>query len=249
MAPSNLHLKRVFSEAFHQLDRNGKRLRPGLSSIEVKFYPYAGLHHTIRIRSGRVFVRLSDLFQKAPPEVIRALAFLLVARLLSRKAPSTEEKIYRTFAFSPELQRASDLARKRRGRKVISSAQGKIYDLDKIFDRLNRRYFDGQIEKPTITWSQRRARSILGHHDSVHETITISKALDSRDVPEWFVEYILFHEMLHIKHPARLINGRRYYHTSAFRADEQRFQRYEQAQEWLERVIRRRGREVRARAA
>jgi hypothetical protein len=23
--------------------------------------------------------------------------------------------------------------------------------------------------------------------------------------------------MLHIKHPARMINGRRYYHTSAFR--------------------------------
>ena len=245
MPESNIHLKRVFSEAFHHLDRNGRRLRADISAIEVKFYPYAGLHHTIRVRSGRVYVRLSDLFQSAPPEVIRALAFLLVARLLSRKAPRAEERIYRSYAFSPPLLRASDLARKQRGRKVISSAPGKIYDLDKIFARLNRRYFAGEIEKPTITWSRRRARSILGHHDSVHETITISKRLDSPEVPEWFVEYILFHEMLHIKHPARLINGRRYYHTPAFRADEHRFRYYQQAQQWLDRVIRR-GRQVRA---
>ncbi len=248
MPQSNLHLKRVFSEAFRQLDRNPRRLIPDIGDIEVKFYPYAGLHHSIRIRAGRVYVRLSDLFQAAPPEVIRALAILLVARLLSRKAPRAEEQIYRSFAFSPQLLRASDLARKQRGRKVISSAQGKVYDLERIFARLNRRYFDGGIAKPVLTWSQRRARSILGHHDAAHDTITISKILDSTEVPEWFVEYIIFHEMLHIKHPARLINGRRHYHTPAFRADEQRFRHYEEAQEWLDRVVRR-GREVRARAA
>jgi len=67
-------------------------------------------------------------------------------------------------------------------------------------------------------------------------------------VPEWFVEYILFHEMLHIKHPARIINGRRYYHTSAFRSEEKSYPRYEQAQEWLDRVVRKRH-ELRARAA
>jgi predicted metal-dependent hydrolase len=72
--------------------------------------------------------------------------------------------------------------------------------------------------------------------------------LDSPEVPEWFVEYILFHEMLHIKHAARIIKGRRYYHTPAFRAEERTYPRYEQAQEWLDRVIRRRH-ELRARAA
>jgi hypothetical protein len=247
MSQPNLHLRRVFSDAFRQLER-GRRFRPDISDIEVKFYPYAGLQHTIRVRAGRVYVRLSDLFQAAPPEVIRALAFLLVARLLSRKAPRDQERIYRAFAFSPQLLRASDIARRQRGRKVFSSAHGRVYNLEKIFARLNRRYFDGEVEKPVLTWSQRRARSILGHHDAAHDTITISKTLDSRDVPEWFVEYILFHEMLHIKHPARIINGRRYYHTSAFRAEEQSYPRYQQAQEWLDRVVRKRH-ELRARAA
>jgi len=248
MPQSSLHLRRVFSDAFRQLERGRQRFRPETGDIEVKFYPYAGLHHTIRVRAGRVYVRLSDLFQTAPPEVIRALAFLLVARLLSRKTPRDQERIYRSYAFSPQLLRASDIARRQRGRKVVSSSLGQVYDLDRIFSRLNRRYFDGAVEKPVLTWSQRRARSILGHHDAAHDTITVSKALDSVEVPEWFVEFIVFHEMLHIKHPARIINGRRYYHTAAFRAEEQSFRRYEEAQEWLDRVVRKRH-ELRARAA
>jgi hypothetical protein len=248
MPQSDLHLKRVFWDAFRQLDRAGRRFRPDMDAIEVGFYPYAGLHHTIRVRSGRVHVRLSDLFQTAPPEVIQALAFLLVARLLSRKPPRDQEQIYRSYAFSPPLVRASDIARRQRGRKVISSAIGEVYDLERIFAKLNRRYFDGEIKKPILTWSKRRARSILGHHDAVHDTIVISKTLDSREVPEWFVEYILFHEMLHIKHPARIVNGRRYYHTAAFRAEERSFPRYQHAQEWLDHVVRKRH-ELRARAA
>src|SRR5215468_726094 len=232
MPQNNLHLQRVFSDAFRDLDPKGRRFRLSVADIEVRFYPYAGVHHTIRVRSGRVYVRLSDIFDAAPPDVIRALAFLLVSRLLSRKAPVAHEKIYRSYAFSSQVLRASDIARQKRGRKVISTPRGKVYDLDELFSRLNRRHFDDQLEKPVLTWSKRRAKRILGHHDSVHDTITISRTLDSRDVPEWFVEYILYHEMLHIKHPARLQNGRRYYHTNAFRADERKFPYYEQAQKW-----------------
>jgi predicted metal-dependent hydrolase len=243
MSQPNQHLKKVFGDAFKQL--SGSQSVP---DIEVKFYPYAGLRHTIRIRSGRVYARISDVFKGAPPEVIRAVAFILVGRLLSRKCPKIYERVYRQYSFAPEVVRASDLARRHRGRKTISSSRGKFYDLDKLFARLNRRYFDGTVQKPELTWSQRRTRRILGHHDPVHETITVSKTLDAVDVPEWFVEFILFHEMLHIKHPARLVNGRRRYHSNAFRADEQRFSRYQEAQDWLDGVVRQR-RIFRARAA
>lgn len=233
MAGSESNLSALFADAFRQLGGN----RP-VPEIEVRFYPYAGLHHTIRIRSGRVYVRLSDICRDAQPSVQRAIAFMLVAKLLSRRVPEVHQRVYRDYACSPQVLRASDIARRRRGRKVVSSARGRVYNLDRLFDRLNRNYFDGRLAKPTLTWSQRRTRRILGHHDSVHDTIVISKTLDTRDVPEWFVEYILYHEMLHIKHPARLIDGRRYYHTNAFRADERRFPRYDEAQVWLERIAR-----------
>jgi hypothetical protein len=222
-------LRTLFIDVFRQLERNR-----ALPEVEVKFYPYAGLHHTIRLRSGRVYVRISDIFKDAPLNVHRALAFILVAKLLRKRTPEVHDRVYRDYACTPQVLRASDLARRRRGRKIISSSKGLVYDLNKMFTRLNRRYFDNSLEKPTLTWSQRRTHRILGHHDAVHDTIVISKTLDSRDIPEWFVEYILYHEMLHIKHPARLINGRRYYHTNAFRSEEQRFPFYHQAQELLD---------------
>ena len=89
---------------------------------------------------------------------------------------------------------------------MTTSPRGKVYDLSEMFDRLNARYFDGALERPLLSWSQKKARRILGHHDRVYETITISKSLDSAQVPEWFVEFILYHEMLHIKHAARMIH-------------------------------------------
>jgi SprT-like family protein len=235
--------KKFFLDAFHHLGRNR-----GIPVIDVRYYPYAGLRHTIRVRSGQVYVRLSDLIKDCPPEVMRSLAFVLVARLLGKKIPVVHERVYRDYTLTPEVMRSSDIARRHRGRKMISSAQGNAYDLDKMFSKLNRRYFDSGLEKPTLTWSQRKTRSILGHHDRVYETITISKSLDSSQVPDWFVEFILYHEMLHIKHAARMINGRRYYHTTAFRIDERRFAKYDDAQRWLEQVARQR-RVPRTRAA
>lgn len=243
MSQPQHHLTALFSEAFRQLDRNH-----AAPEIEVRFYPYAGISHKIRLRSGRVYVRISDIFKNAPTEVHRALAFILVARLLRKRTPETHERVYRAYAYSPQILRALDLARQQRGRKLVSSARGRVYDLDKMFQRLNRRHFDEELEKPVLTWSQRRTRRILGHHDAAHDTIVISKTLDDREVPEWLVEYVLYHEMLHIKHPARLIKGRRYYHTNAFRAEEQRFPYYEQAQRWLE-LIAEQQRIPRARAA
>lgn len=239
------NLNSLFQDAFRQFEPR----RP-VPEVEVRFYPYAGLHHTIRVRSGRAYVRISDVFTNAPRDVFRALAYILVARILAKQTPAVHDRIYRDFACSPQVLRASDIARRNRGRKMVSGSRGSIYDLEKIFNRLNRRFFDGELPRPILTWSQRRTRRILGHHDPVHDTIVISKTLDDRDVPEWFVEYIVFHEMLHIKHPARLINGRRYYHTNAFRADEHRFPEYEEAQEWLNHVARKhRATRARARAA
>jgi hypothetical protein len=244
MPDSQPTLGALFIEAFRQLAPK----RP-VPEVEARYYPYAGLNHTIRMRSGRVYVRLSDILKGAPPNVQRALAFILVAKLLRRKAPPFYDKVYRDYAVAPEVLRSSDLARRQRGRKLVSSAQGSVYNLERMFRRLNQRHFDGELQRPTLTWSQRRTRTILGHHDGVYDTIVISKTLDSEDVPEWFVEYILYHEMLHIKHPARLINGRRYYHTKAFRTEEQRFPFYREAQQWLDHIARQRRTLQRARAA
>ena len=133
---------KFFADAFRHMGGNR-----GVPAIEVRFYPYAGLRHTIRLRSGRVYVRLSDICKDSPPEVLRALAWILVARLLGKRVPTIHDRVYRDYSLTPSVMRSSDLARRGRGRKMISTAQGEVYDLDRMFAKLNRRYFDGAITK------------------------------------------------------------------------------------------------------
>ena len=107
-------VKKFFMDAFRHLGSNR-----GVPTIEVRFYPYAGLHHTIRVRSGR-FMFVCPIFVKtAHRKFLRALAFVLVARLLGKKIPEVHERIYRDYSLTPEVMRSSDIARRRRGRKMF----------------------------------------------------------------------------------------------------------------------------------
>jgi hypothetical protein len=220
-------IKNFYKEAF---ELPGRMKAP---EIDVRFYPYIGLHHTIRLREGKAYVRLAELMADAPLAVQRALAFILVAKLMRRKSPKAANQLYRDYTTQAHIRDKEEKSRKTRGRKMIGSAQGRFYDLDEMFVQLNERYFRSELPKPTLTWSQRRTYSILGHHDPTHETIVISKSLDSARVPAFVVEYILYHELLHIKHPTEVINGRQRKHSPAFKKDEKKFAYYAQAEKWL----------------
>ena len=87
-----------------------------------------------------------------------------------------------------------------------------------MFAGLNARYFAGRLERPLLSWSQRRTGRVLGHHDHVHGAIIISRTLDSERVPRFVVEYVLYHEMLHVKHPPRAAGSRTVYHSRQFRS-------------------------------
>ncbi|PYS86109.1 MAG: hypothetical protein DMF62_16955 [Acidobacteria bacterium] len=111
---------------------------------------------------------------------------------------------------------------------------GDIYDLDEVFEDVNIKYFSNSIRRPNLSWSMRKTFRVLGHHDATQNKIVISRSLDTPETPRFIVEYVMFHEMLHIKHPTITINGRRYNHTSAFRFDEERFPFYRAAEKWIE---------------
>jgi hypothetical protein len=226
-------IRKYYEEAFNNL--NGIKRIP---EIDVRFYPYIGINHTIRIRDGRAYVRISEICHDLPMSAQRALAYILVARLLGKKVPPTASKVYANSIQTEEIRKRAAHAKRTRGRKIITSSKGDVYDLDRIFDTLNREYFIRPVPKPVLTWSARRTYRILGHHDSTHKTVVISRSLDDVQVPKYVVEYVLFHEMLHIAHPTVHHNGRRYNHTPAFRADEEKFAYFLEAERWIERNVR-----------
>jgi hypothetical protein len=69
--------------------------------------------------------------------------------------------------------------------------------------------------------------------------IRIHPALDQSWVPRYFVEYIVYHEMLHHVIPMPERNGRRQLHTPEFRARERAFAHFERALAWERRHVHR----------
>jgi hypothetical protein len=124
---------------------------------------------------------------------------------------------------------------------------GRHHDLQLIYDRLNAQMFGGELEA-RITWGPgaaagRRRRSIkMGSFAVEDRVIRIHPALDQESVPEFFVSWIVFHEMLHGKHEVRRTNGRRRFHTHEFLTEERTFPDYARACAWekahLDRLLR-----------
>ncbi len=211
-----------YRNAFAKFGKNGQ-----IPPLQVEFYNYIGLNHTIRMRAGKVFVRIAEIFRDASPEAQTALSFILVGKLLKNRNLEPYQKIYRNFVATSDLRSAANDSRQKRGRKMLSPSKGDVYDLEEMFDHLNADYFQNQIAKPTLSWSQRKTFRRFGHYDSIHQTIVLSKSLDAQTIPKTLVEFVLYHEMLHIKHPTKIIDGKHYSHTAAFRADEKLFHGYQ----------------------
>jgi hypothetical protein len=116
--------------------------------------------------------------------------------------------------------------------------EGQKHDLKAIFGRLNDTYFQGIVDAD-VTWGRRAKRpqrqrtSIkLGTYCADRKLIRIHPALDRSWVPRYFVEYVVFHEMLHHMMPMPIRDGRRELHTPEFRESEMRFRHYARAIEW-----------------
>ncbi len=143
---------------------------------------------------------------------------------------------FRRYVQSQPIQRKAHLMRQLRGRKLVLSARGKIYDLEELFEHLNRRFFGGLLARPCLTWSRDHAHSRLGHFDPAHNAIVISRILVAPSIPRYVVEYIVYHEMLHLKYPVRMRGSRRSVHTAEFRSEERRFPRLDAARRFLRRL-------------
>lgn len=217
------------------LHRTYRELRPRapIPEFRVQFYPFANVNNTIRLREGVLHIRFSDLLEGAPENVLEAISHILLAKIYKKDIEPAHATRYRRYVSSHDLTAKAHLVRQVRGRKRIESAKGHVYDLEEIFEELNRRFFHGLMGRPQLTWSREHARNSLGHYDPAHNAIVVSRVFDSARVPRYAVEYILYHEMLHLKHPVKLRGSRRCVHGPEFQAEEKLFPQLEQAKQFL----------------
>lgn len=226
-----LELQQIFQVAYRDL-----RPRAPMPPFEIRFRRFVSLNTTIRLREGRLHVSLSDLLEGAPPSVLQAIAHILLAKLYRKPIEAFHNDRYRRYTQSDAVSRQAEQARQTRGRKQIHTHVGHYYDLEEVFETINRRFFHGLLGRPVLTWSAHRARRMLGHYDAAHNTIVVSRIFDGPKVPRYAIEYLMYHEMLHLKHPVRVRAGRRCVHSREFQAEERLFPELEEAKAFLKQL-------------
>jgi len=160
----------------------------------------------------------------------------LLAKMYRRPIEREHASRYRRYVSSHDITQKAHLVRQIRGRKRIQSPFGHTYNLEKVFDDLNTRFFYGLLARPQMTWSRDHARNSLGHYDPAHNAIVVSRVFDHPKVPRCAIEYIVYHEMLHLKHPVKLRGNRRCVHSAEFQAEERLFPGLENAKQFLKRL-------------
>jgi hypothetical protein len=220
----------IFQRLYTRLGCDG---RP--PQFVVEFHPYTDLTHTIRLREETAYVRLSDALRDAPANVIEAAAAILLGKLYRRSAPAGLIEAYRQFSYARSTRNRLLRLRQQRARKSEHHPAGAHHDLAPLFQSLNEQYFEGKLEQPRLGWSKRAWTTQLGCFDPALRQILINRHLDHANVPECVVAYVLYHEMLHVKHPMRFERCRRESHSPEFRREEKRFSEYERAMKFLKR--------------
>jgi predicted metal-dependent hydrolase len=186
-------------------------------------------HTIISVKRGREIyrVRVHRMFAGAEQRLVRALARYVVHNDARASA-----------LLSEFIQRNQHLIRKQppQTRRMVLRTRGQVHDLAAIFDRLNRRYFEGKHEAK-ITWGPLRKRAQqrsikVGSYALEDRLIRVHPVLDNEIVPIYFLEWIVFHEMLHGKHTIHEMGGRRCFHPPEFSREERQFPGYGRARQW-----------------
>jgi hypothetical protein len=194
--------------------------------VEIAF---AHTTHLYRARSTKTGtqVTIHEGFVGAPLRVLRALVCAVRlkdegAYLETIKSYGSSEEFHEVM-LALEMTTAAD----------ENVTQGYHFDLEVVFERVNATYFEGQLARPGLTWNQTITGFKFGHYDYLRDTIMISVTFDAPGVPDYAIDFVMYHEMLHKQMGINVINGRRYAHTPEFRAAERRFLHYEEAQTFL----------------
>ena len=185
---------------------------------------------SVREKKGGISVRLHRIFRKADNEVLDEVVSFI------------KKKRGKTPVIKQFIRQNQNFLKERKTRTITINPNGKLYNLTDIFNSLNSEYFNNSLSV-VITWGRRSPRyavkkRTLGNYQKKTNTIRVNPILDSRKVPRYVIEYIVYHEMLHAVIDAVVKNGRRRIHSKEFKNRERKYRNYHQAIEWEKRNFR-----------
>ncbi|MFC1801649.1 SprT-like domain-containing protein [Nanoarchaeota archaeon] len=206
----------IIEEAFRKLYPNRQFNYTCSLKYSGRFSPY---NANIQYAYGHLQLKLSKEWKKIGREIKIGLIQSLMAKLWKTKQSTLNIDFYNNFIKKIHLITA----------KVESDPR-----LEESFNRVNEKYFSGLIERPNLVWG-RKTYTKLGSYDLQSDKISISLIFDNH---EEYLDYVMYHELLHKKHKFYTKGGRSYFHTHKFKQDEKKFERAQEIEEELKGFLR-----------
>ena len=194
--------------------------------LHIELYATSHLYRS-RIEQDGITITANEGFTGAPHSVIKALIFTALRH--PEKKHAAHIKAYSVTDAFEEITLSLEMMTA----DLSTNTQGRHSDLAAVFDRVNAAYFDGSLPTPRLTWNKTLTHRKFGHYQFNTDTVMLSLSLDDAAVPPYVVEFVMYHELLHKHLGVKLVNGRRYAHTTEFRDAESRFAQYEPAKAFL----------------
>jgi hypothetical protein len=197
--------------------------------LHIELYATAHLYRS-HIEQDGITITASEGFVGAPHPVIKALIYAALRH--PEKKYAEQIKVYGVSDAFEEIVLSLEMITA----DLSTNTQGQHYDLAVVFDRVNAAYFDGALPAPRLTWNKTLTHRKFGHYQFNTDTVMLSLSLDDAAVPPYVVDFVMYHELLHKSLGVKLVNGRRYAHTTEFRDAERRFAQYQQAKAFLSKL-------------
>jgi hypothetical protein len=192
-------------------------------NLTIFYIPYI---YRTQVKGYQIDLTIHEPMIAAPTEIKRDL---LLAALDGNKASLRTIKKY---CSSVPYHRMETMIRGITS-APSSSPAGINVDLNLVFDRVNLEYFQGVLEKPQLSWSQKKSYRRLGTYAAQTDTVTISRTFDDGSSPDYAVDFIMYHELLHKKMGVKRANSGKHNHTKIFKEYEKRFRFFAQANEFI----------------
>ena len=184
-----------------------------------------------KTENGVRMLKLHLGYLGAPMPILEKLGRAVFRSEDSNKKEKNELKRY---PFTPRFGAFLDVTTP----KSWFLGRGLHHDLGQAFIRVNQQYFAGRLQQPRLLWGPKHTQRVAGHWDFTRRLLVLSPTLDRPNVAQRIVDFVVYHELLHLVMGVSEHNGRRVVHSPAFKEAEQRFEDYEEVERELTRCLR-----------
>jgi hypothetical protein len=203
----------------------------GFDKVEAEFVAFK----EFKVRWQRSYrwadFKVSDYLADAPPEVIEGLCNSLFSKITGDDEGYSEEMC--RWITAPEFSECKQPVYLKRSRNLTRSSKGETKDLESAYDRLIEL---GLVKKDPyvhLSWTKESNVRKIGHCSVLMKVITISNILDSDMIPDFVLDYCLYHELCHLMigfDPSAKAHGEEFSNLEA------RYPQKDEANDWLKKL-------------